>query len=183
MKETPNRGYAYPECAPPLVKDAGDLPLQLKNLAEAVDDDVTALQAQAALALNPPSAALNASPSTYDSVNNRLIVNTLQYDNGSMASTANSGMTAPTDGLYYITGVRAYTLNPLAGAQLSIQVNGAIVETSSINPSAAAPVTVNNTVTSVQFLAAGDFVSLVGTEPNNTLDGSAALQMFRIGVA
>lgn len=181
MKETATQGYPYPECAPPLVKDTGDLPLQLKNFAELVDDDVTALQAQAALALNPPSASLSASPTTYDSLTNRFILNTVNYDNAGMASTALSGMTAPTDGLYYITGVRGYSQSAAAGTQLAIQVNGAIVETSSINPSAAA-VSTQNTVSSVQLLTAGDLVTLVGIEQNNVLDGSGSLQMFRIAV-
>lgn len=182
MKETANQGYPYPECDPPFVKDAGDLPLQLKALAEAVDDDVTALQAQAAGALNPPSASLSANPSTYDPLTNRFILNTVNYDNAAMASAVTSGMTAPSDGLYYITAVRLYSQSAAAGTQLAIQVNGAIVETSSINPSAAAVAT-QNTVTSVQFLAAGDLVTLIGIEQNNALDGSAFLQMFRIAVA
>lgn len=39
MDETINFGFPYPECEPPLVKDASDI-IQLKNLADAVDAEV-----------------------------------------------------------------------------------------------------------------------------------------------
>lgn len=41
MDQTPNRGYPFPECEPPLVKDASDI-IQFRGLAEAVNDDVQA---------------------------------------------------------------------------------------------------------------------------------------------
>jgi len=39
MKRTPVREYPYPECEPPLVKDASDI-IQIRDLALAIDADV-----------------------------------------------------------------------------------------------------------------------------------------------
>lgn len=39
---TPNRGYPYPECAPPLVKDWSDIS-QIRDLAESVDADAAVM--------------------------------------------------------------------------------------------------------------------------------------------
>lgn len=63
MDET-SRGYPYPECEPPLVKDASFI-VQLKQLAEAVDADMTALEQQAQTNLiNPQSAYVLENPAT-----------------------------------------------------------------------------------------------------------------------
>lgn len=177
MKETPNRGYAYPECSPPFVKDAADLPLQLKTFADKVDDDVTALQATAQLALNPPSASITASPTTFDPATNRFLFNVVEFDNASMANLALDGLVAPEPGLYTIIGIRSYTASALAGTQLSIQVNGAIIETSSINPDDGAGIW-ENTVIATAVLAAGDLITMHGVEPTFQLDGTGALQAF-----
>jgi hypothetical protein len=181
VKETANRGYAYPECDPPYVKDAADLPLQLKNLAEAVDDDVTALQAQAADALNPPSAAIFENVALFDVSQNRFILTSVSYDNASMANIVTSSLDAPTAGLYYITAVHSYSQSASAGTQLSIQVNGAIVDTESTNTGSAGNIQI--TIAAVQFLAAGDAVSLTGTQLNLAGEGPAELQMTRIVAA
>jgi hypothetical protein len=61
MKSTPERGYPYPECDPPLTKDAADI-AQLRNLAAAVDTDVQGVynRANDAVVL-PDSARMNMS--------------------------------------------------------------------------------------------------------------------------
>lgn len=134
MKETPNRGYPYPECAPPLVQDAADLPLDLFNLASAIDDDVTALITQANAALNPPSAAL-ANTVTLGPFASGSIVpfDFIVFDNtgSSMAVIgATAHITATVAGLYEIAA--SLLGNPSAGTinslQLQILVNGAAIE-------------------------------------------------------
>lgn len=180
MKQTANRNYPYPECNPPLVKDAADLPLQLKNFAELVDDDVTSAQATALDALNPPSAQISANPAAVNT-NGRHLYTTTDWDNGSpaIADLVNSGLRINSAGLYHLCAWRLYSNSAAVGTQLSIVVNGAIVETSSIAPGAAAT-TVRNMVQTVQLMAAGDFVSVFGVEPNNTLDGPGRLAAVRL---
>lgn len=41
MDVTPNRGYVFPQCDPPLVEDAANAPVQTRALAEAMDADFT----------------------------------------------------------------------------------------------------------------------------------------------
>lgn len=52
---TPNRGYPFPECDPPLVKDASDIS-QLRDLAEAIDADATAVETRIEEYLEKPDA-------------------------------------------------------------------------------------------------------------------------------
>lgn len=56
MDQTENRGYPYPQCDPPLTKDASDI-AHLRDLAVAVNDDVGAVYSRAADLLVRPDAA------------------------------------------------------------------------------------------------------------------------------
>jgi hypothetical protein len=179
MKETPNRGYPYPECDPPYVKDTADLPYDLKILATAMDTDFTTINTVALGVLNPPATSMSANPSTLDTFNARLVLNLTDYDNAAQASIPASGMFAKTDGLYHIIARRSYSQSASAGTQVAIKVNGAIVDLVSISPVAAAS-TVSMTCESVQILNAGDYVTAFSVEANNVADGSAQLQMHRI---
>lgn len=179
MKETPNRGYPYPECDPPYVKDTADLPYDLKILATAMDTDFTTINTAALGVLNPPATSMSANPSTLDTFNGRLVVNTVDFDNASQASIPASGIFAKTDGLYHIIAKRSYSQSASAGTQVAIKVNGSIVDLVSISPVAAAS-TIAMTCESVQILNAGDYVTAFAVEANNVADGSAQLQMHRI---
>lgn len=53
---TPNRGYRYPECDPPEVKDASDI-ADLRDLAEDVNADADALEARILDFIEQPDAA------------------------------------------------------------------------------------------------------------------------------
>lgn len=55
MNET-SRGLPFPECAPPLVKDASFIG-QMEDLAQAIDADMTALEARAQAELISPQGA------------------------------------------------------------------------------------------------------------------------------
>jgi hypothetical protein len=179
VKETPNRGYPYPECDDPYVKDTADLPYDLKLLATAIDADVTSVAATASAVLNPPCTSISASPSTQDTFNLRLTMTAVDFDNASQASLPASGMFAATDGLYHIMAKRSYSQSASAGTQVLIKVNGLIVDLVSISPVAAAS-TIAMTAVSVQILNAGDYVTAYSVEQNNTADGSARVQMHRV---
>ena len=179
MKETANRGYPYPECDPPFVKDAADLPLDLYLLATAIDSDLTTVNTAALAVLNPPCTSLSASPSTQDTFYGRLTMSTVDFDNASQASIPASGMFAATDGLYHIMAKRSYSQSASAGTQMLIKVNNAVVDLVSIAPVNAAS-TVQMQATSIQVLNAGDYVTAFTVEANNTADGGARVQMHRI---
>lgn len=179
MKETPNRGYPYPECDPPYVKDTADLPYDLKILATAMDTDFTTINTAALGVLNPPATSLSANVSTLDTFYGRLTMSTVDFDNASQASIPSAGMFAATDGLYHIMAKRSYSQSASAGTQVMIKVNGVVVELVSIAPVNAAS-TVQMQATSVQILNAGDYVTAFALEANNVADGGARVQMHRI---
>jgi len=52
VKTTPLREYPYPECDPPLVKDASDI-IQIRDLANAIDADVENLTVESLPLLYP----------------------------------------------------------------------------------------------------------------------------------
>lgn len=69
MDQTINRGYPFPECDPPLTKDASDI-AHLRDLAVAVNDDVDAIYTRASDVLVRPDAARMATAATIpDTVN------------------------------------------------------------------------------------------------------------------
>ena len=72
MDQTINRGYPYPECEPPLTKDASDI-AHLRNLAMAVNDDVDAIYSRAADVLVRPDAARMATSAAIASTANEFI--------------------------------------------------------------------------------------------------------------
>ena len=106
MDQTPNRGYPYPECEPPLVKDASDI-AQMRDLAIAIDADVQGLYDTAHDVLVRPdacrlsmSAAVAASSSAvypfYD---------TLTFDTtGTLMSTTGIGMITIVEPGWYMVG-------------------------------------------------------------------------------
>jgi hypothetical protein len=133
VKETANRGYPYPECTPPLVKDAADMPLQLKNLAEAIDDDVTALQAMANDAESPPAAGMNITINpVVVSANARIPYEAADIGNASYVSLATNTLVVPTAGLYVVTAYIDCAFTGTAN-QLIIRVNNQNVRVSSVN--------------------------------------------------
>lgn len=104
MDET-SRGYPYPECEPPLVKDVSDLPAQLKALAEAIDTDLTSLDNERLLTSRPPAARMLESPAMPWAVPSvDITYNTMEFDNtfGDMADTAAGGIRITSTGWYYL---------------------------------------------------------------------------------
>lgn len=60
MKTTPLREYPYPECNPPLVKDASDI-IQIFDLATAIDADVENLTVESTPLLYPVASKMRMS--------------------------------------------------------------------------------------------------------------------------
>lgn len=161
MKQTANRGYPYPECNKPYVADQANLPLQLHDLAEAVDTDLDIAAAAAAAALNPPGVDLVRTTAQVLTPGQPVSVDTIRFNNNSMADVTNGRLNVNTAGLYLITGSVNSTVSPTVFHNLSLLVNNQIIRTSTINPNSAGGNPVENDVAEFAVLAVGDTVSMV----------------------
>lgn len=105
MDQTPNRGYPYPECEPPLVKDASDIS-QMRDLAVAIDADMQSLYDTSDDLLVRPDGARVAT-SVFTVVTSALHVpdfDTMTFDTtgGQMATTSIGVMTIVQPGWYLV---------------------------------------------------------------------------------
>lgn len=132
MQTTDNRGYPYPECNPPLVKDASDIE-QMRDLALAIDTDIGTLDARLADFLEKPDAArmtLSSTvvvPSTTGDFTFTLSYNTTDYDNtGVISDTAIGGLRLRESGLYLFTSAVRLTHASIGVSDLALThaVNG-----------------------------------------------------------
>lgn len=90
MDNTLNRGYPFPECEPPLVKDASDI-IQLQQQALAIDADMAALEDRYLQVLIRPDACKMSSAATVSTEQTFFpFFNTAVFDNtgATMADTA-----------------------------------------------------------------------------------------------
>lgn len=106
MDHTVNRGYTYPECDPPRVKDASDIS-QLRDLAEQINDDADALAARIVNVIEEPDAArisFTGNLTTSSTVTNGWIVeipyNTSGFDSGGMVDIPDQGIRIVERGWY-----------------------------------------------------------------------------------
>lgn len=161
MKETPERGYPYPECAPPFVKDAADLPANLKALALAVDTDVTALSAEATRALNPRCATTTGTTGAI-ATGAALQMNAIDFDNtgGTLPSTADDRFNITDAGLWmFVAQCQGAVTAGTVGAQtLQIMVNGVVRDSNTI-ASLASGTNVFNVLVSFLVCVVGDRVT------------------------
>lgn len=160
MKMTANRGYPYPECNPPFVKDQANLPLQLHDLAEAIDTDLDVAQAAALAALNPPGADMVNTGAQVLVPGQQVAMGTTRFDNDSIADLANSRYVINHAGLYLITGSVNSTVSPTVFSNLSLIVSNSILVTESIDPNSAGGNPLESCVTGVAILGAGDTVTM-----------------------
>lgn len=110
MDQTP-RGYPYPQCEPPLVKDASFIG-QMQTLAEAIDADMTDLEAQAQANLITPQAAyMLETPATAWTVNSvqPVYTTTVFETTPGMGDTLSSGIRILTSG-WYLLGTYAVVI-------------------------------------------------------------------------
>ncbi|MEU7010358.1 hypothetical protein [Streptomyces sp. NPDC046332] len=102
MDQTP-RGYPYPECEPPLVQDASFIG-QLQALAEAVDADMTAIEAQANEELIMPLCARLRESAAVPRVGQLVtgLYDTTEFASPGMDDLSNNGIRITRSGWYYI---------------------------------------------------------------------------------
>lgn len=132
MKTTTNRGYPYPECSPPLVKDASDIE-QMRDLALAIDTDAGSLDARLLDFLERPDAARmsfsgnTVVPSTTGDFLFNIPYNTTVYDNTTgITDTSTGALRLLESGLYLFTSyVRlTHASVPTSDLAVSHMVNG-----------------------------------------------------------
>lgn len=124
MDRTPNRGYPYPQCNPPLTKDASDAPMQTRDLAEAIDADLTVIDDAAYFNYQRPVALLSRSLGTTIPSVGVVDWNVIQYSLGDITILP-SGFQVLTAGLYYSTANVFQTSG--TGLALSWIINGTAV--------------------------------------------------------
>jgi hypothetical protein len=121
MNLTDNRGYPYPQCQPPLIKDASNAPVQTRALAEAIDADLDTLDALIDSTYQLPTTILRISASTSVASGSMFPFDVTEYDNQGWATS--STITVPTAGVFLLTG---FALSVLAAnvQSLALQFTG-----------------------------------------------------------
>jgi hypothetical protein len=103
MDTTECLGLPYPECNPPLTKDASDIE-QFRDLAEATDAAVQAYDDQLTETLTaPPAAALTGGSNTAGTEVNQFYA-TLEFDNDNLFDSVFDGIRIQEDGWYMVGG-------------------------------------------------------------------------------
>lgn len=103
MDTTDCLGLPFPQCQPPLVKDASDI-AQLRDLAEATDAAVQAYDDRLTETLTaPPSAAATGGSNTAGTEVNQFY-GTLEFDTGGLWDSVFDGFRIVEDGWYMVGG-------------------------------------------------------------------------------
>lgn len=140
MDTTEWRNYPFPQCAPPLVKDASDI-AQLRDLALAIDADAQARSDSITEFWEKPDAAgMTGSATNFPfpfltATHTQFIVpyDTVAFDNsgaGALADTSRSGFVTVERGWYVFTAMVRILGNPGFFTQLGIRFLRAGVATS-----------------------------------------------------
>jgi len=182
MNQTDHYGFPYPECDPPLVKDASDIH-QFADFALAVDSEVERIDNEANDALVSPDGAvlLRVGAAVAFNDGDTLTYTNVDYDNtgGAVPSLADSRMTVRQSGFYYVAGFAMSTsANSVMG--LVFQINGMAGVRHNQASNGSALITAQVSCQEVMRLEAGDFVSM----QFRGLDGSTltfvGLSLYRI---
>lgn len=134
MDVTPSRGYPYPECDPPRVKDAADGPTQLRALAYAIDADLSVLNGLINQAANAQSVDMQQTVAQAVPVNGRVGLDTTVHSTGILPDLTNNLFTITETALYMISGCVTSTAGPANIHRLSLRRNGVIIAVSSTGP-------------------------------------------------
>jgi hypothetical protein len=165
VNQTDTYGFPYPECDPPYIADTADLPLDLYNLATAVDLEIAALNTEVADILDEPAGVIQmllgpealAAGATFTKLNTSL------FSEDSTSDAPNSRLIARKAGLWVLTGTVASAAGVNATmSQVWITVNNAIVVASAIKPGPAGTEYLT-TAYGMAVLAEGDVIRLAQT--------------------
>ena len=101
MDRTTQRGYSYPQCAPPLVKDISNAPVQTRLLAEDIDSDLDTVSELVQDTYQLPTAILRITAATSIASAAAVPFDVVEYDPEGWASLP--GITLPGAGAYLLT--------------------------------------------------------------------------------
>lgn len=102
MDVTPNRGYPFPQCLPPLVEDVSDAPLQTRALAESMAADFTTVSGTIEAAYQLPATILRIKVATSIASGDVVPFNVVEYDGPGWASAP--AVIPDTSGVFLLTG-------------------------------------------------------------------------------
>lgn len=124
MDQTPIYGFPYPQCEPPLVKDASDIS-QMRDLALAIDAAVEALNQKANDELIVPDAArmlMSAAVATSEQeVTPFFDAFSFQTAGSGMVDTVNGGIRIQEQGWYLVGGYTEVSSTTPAATQLALR--------------------------------------------------------------
>lgn len=182
MNRTRNRGYSFPQCDPPYIKDVADAPAQLKALALAVEADVSDLDDQIQAASFPSAAVISQSTVQNLSPGARVGFDTLDYGPASMFDNANDALIIEVNGLYWVTAwgqTNAMTTDYVWIAVHRNTTNGNIVRDNRLPNQAGVSSNVRINAHGLAILTAGDRVFM--TQHHD--DATAPWNMVALGCA
>lgn len=161
MDTTPVRGYPFPECDPPRVKDAADMPQQLRALARAIDADLTVINAAVSAAVDMPSVDMERTTNQTPANLALMSFDTVIQAQGITPDTVNGAFTVHDTGLYMITSSFTATTGPTQASNLALQINGQVRYIASTDPNPFNTATVlGNAIQQIVLLQAEDVVNV-----------------------
>jgi len=123
MNLTDNRGYPYPQCEPPLIKDESNAPLQTRLLAEAMDADFDTVNVLIRETYELPTTILRISAATSIASGTPIPFNVAEYDNNGWVTSPT--ITPDTAGIFLLTGfAHSVLLTNVQSLALRFTANG-----------------------------------------------------------
>ncbi|TRV72590.1 hypothetical protein FKN01_29840 [Streptomyces sp. 130] len=127
MDTTPNYGIPYPECDPPLVKDASTV-TQIAALAYAADAALDTVYAQAEQdVFNPDSVRMQAASVTGTGQDRIPVFTSETVDTGGMSDTSTGVVQIVEPGRYYVGAYTSSTTSTLTQLRVRFLINGSPV--------------------------------------------------------
>lgn len=135
MDQTLNRGYPYPECDPPLTKDASDI-ADLFNLAQAVAEDVQAIYDRSDDVLIRPDSCRRTMTGTVTEQQTFPVFTTTTWDStgGTMSTGTHGGILLVEPGWYLVGGNVQLSSTVFQGIRIAFVLDGVL--NSSFGPQA-----------------------------------------------
>lgn len=167
MDLTPNRNYPFPQCDPPLVKDAANAPVQTRALAEAMDADFTDVSNLIEDIYQLPTTILRISSSTVIASGDDVPFDVVEYD---PQGWANGDTVQAPNGIYLVTGfvasVAGENVQRLA-VQFTGDNSGFFLQGTSPNASGRGQMTGSGVTVRVSGAALGMRIFYSGTSPSS----------------
>lgn len=192
VERTPNRGYAYPECEPPLVRDRSDI-RYLRDLANAVNTDASNQSNRILDILENPDTAMISVAGNFTGPLFTVPYNFSSWDEGGVVDLGANGIRVTERGFYYFTSAVRCTNGNQFNMLCRHLRNGKSYEEGRRmeGPSRTLGTSESNmTISDVLFLRAGDLVqtqvkfdaSVGGIGPFNFVCNLSMVQMLKLDV-